>query len=131
MAENPFSDIHNDIAGYGSLGGTAIDNHFKVKPKSSREGLRMKLDCGHCGTPQEIIATWPEVVVISVGKLPSNQWKYDQGHIRPHIGCARCNHSVMVGITPGEAKSFATAAINAQYLSAQQAQQIAQQAMSR
>jgi len=123
-----FEDVTGELNGFGSLGGTGIESHNKVSSKTKREGVEMPANCDNCGAPNVILADWQEVVYISVGSLPPNGWKYDSGHIRTDVPCRQCRRLLPVGVTPMEAKRWVQAAINAQFLSPQQANQIAAQA---
>lgn len=122
-----FEDVDLSNLGYGALGGAAIEQHNSPKASPTPEGVRISLHCDHCGAPNVLTAEWPEVIFISAGALPRG-WKYDQGHIRPEVGCALCRRLVSPGITPDEAQRWVRAAIHARFVMPQQADALVQQA---
>jgi hypothetical protein len=118
-----FEDVDVESMGFGGLGGSAVENHHKAKAKPTRDGVKIALDCGTCGSPNIMTVDWQEAVVISQGAIPPN-WVYEQGYIRPEVGCAQCRRLVSPGVTPDEAKRWVTAAVNARFIAPQQVQQI-------
>jgi hypothetical protein len=132
MIKNPehakyFEDVDLDGMGYGGLGGAAVEDHNRVRARPTREGVKLQLACDNCGAPNIMTIEWPEAIVISAGALPPG-WKYDQGYIRPEVGCAQCRRLVSPGVTPDEAKRWVTAGINAKFIDAGQANALVQRA---
>lgn len=127
MNQKHFEDVDLDNLGYGGLGGAAVEDHNKAKAKPTRDGVQIKLSCDNCGAPNKLTVDWKEVIIISTGAIPPG-WKYESGYIRPEVGCASCRRLVSPGITPDEALRWVKAGISAQFVNAQQAEQIAQQA---
>src|SRR5690606_9981256 len=93
----------------------------------TQAGVKVRLDCTSCGAPNVMTIEWPEAIIISVGAIPPG-WKYDQGYIRPEIGCAQCRRLLSPGVTPSEAERWVKAGINARFVNPQQAQAIATKA---
>jgi hypothetical protein len=122
-----FSDIDVSQFGFGGLGGAGAELHQKTTARTTKEGVKIALDCDNCGAPNILTMEWPEVIVIATGNLPPG-WKLEAGYIRPEVGCASCRRLVTPGVTPGEAKRWVEAGINARFVDAQQAHAIAQQA---
>jgi len=125
-----FEDVDTENMGFGALGGSAVENHHRVKAKPTQEGVQVKIDCDSCGAPNVMTILWPEAIVISVGAIPPN-WRFDRGYIRPQVGCGQCRRLVSPGVTPDEAERWVRAAISAKFVPAQKAQALAKQAAGR
>lgn len=127
MNREHFEDIDTESLGFGGLGGSAIENLHKTTARPTQAGVKVRLDCTSCGAPNVMTIEWPEAIIISVGAIPPG-WKYDQGYIRPEIGCAQCRRLLSPGVTPSEAERWVKAGINARFVNPQQAQAIATKA---
>ena len=102
MARNPeflkhFEDVNLDALGFGGLGGLGSAHHVKTNAKPTREGVKMSVNCDHCGAPNIILVEWPEAVIISQGRMPGG-WKYIQGYVQPQIGCNQCQKVSAPGV---------------------------------
>jgi len=123
-----FDDVQSDLSGFGSLGGNAIHQHNKATAKQTSEGVELHANCDNCGVHNKILADWTEIIILSVGRIPPQGWKYDRGHIRTDVACRGCRRLLPVGVIPEECKRWVMAAINARQLDPQVAEQIAQKA---
>src|SRR5690606_11011146 len=112
---------------FGGLGGSAIENLHKTTARPTQAGVTVRLDCPPCGPPNVMTIEWPEAIITSVGAIPPGR-KYDQGYIRPEIGCAPCRPLLPPGATPSGAERWVKAGINARFVNPQQAQAIATKA---
>jgi len=132
MARNPeflkhFEDVNLDALGFGGLGGLGSAHHVKTNAKPTREGVKMSVNCDHCGEPNIILVEGPEAVIISQGRMPGG-WKYIQGYVQPQIGCNQCQKVSAPGVTPDEATRWVKAALSARFIDPSMVAAIAQRA---
>lgn len=118
-----FDDVDVEGLGFGGLGGPAIDNLHRSNARPTAAGVKVKLDCQTCGSPNVMTIEWPEAVIIAHGAIPAG-WAYEKGYIRPGIGCGSCRKHVDAGVTPDEAARWVKAAQNARFITPQQIQAI-------
>jgi hypothetical protein len=128
-----FSDVPEATAFGGIFAGEGLADLNSAKTKLTRDGLRVETKCERCGRPKHITVEFLEMMFIAHGRTPPD-WFYDREHglMRWARGCA-CSDQVKpypFGITPNECSQGISKAVNYQYLSAQQADQLRQQVLS-
>lgn len=135
MIAQHFSDVP-ELAGdddrFGSLAGEGTDRHFSAHVAPNKGGVSYKLNCDNCGTPNEILLEWPELIIVASQKVPPN-WRYKDGMLYPDVGCAHpgCGYITSVQITPDEAARHVKSGLAAQRISQPQVDHILRQLGSR
>lgn len=110
---------------YGALGGLGTEAFDKVTQKFGPEGLHTICYCEFCGTKNDIVSSWPEVVTGSMGYMSPN-WFVEDGLLYPHVGCANagCRRQIGIRFAPAELGRYAQGAVQQGYLHPQEFQRI-------
>lgn len=122
-----FDDVSEHDISDDSLFGSAVSVTSRVAAKTTRDGYEMSFQCGNCGNPCKVVLDWPEVVAISMGKLPHPQnWYLQSGRVVPNLLCRGCRRPVSPGVTPEEAQRAVSAGVHARFISLPDVQMIRQ-----
>ncbi len=100
--------------GYGALGGLGTQSFEKVTSKIAQDGVHTGCNCDWCGTKNEIISSWPEIIMGSMG-YPAPNWYVDQGLLYPRVGCANpgCRREIGVRYAPQELGRYVSSGLEA------------------
>jgi len=115
--------------GWGSLAGAGVDHHEAIKTTVERDGVRFEHNCDFCGKPIGLVAEWPELIIMSLKKIPGDgSWYHDpnSGRLFPNLRCG-CQNPIKVGITPDECARHVNSGISQGKITVAQANTIAQQ----
>lgn len=123
-----FSDDDRVEGGGGILNSSGLREFDTVSEKVVAEGLEVEMSCPHCGRKKQVVAEWPELIVLSQNKtglpplLPQG-WQFS-----PKTGTAftalRCNScgkdgALQVHLTPEDAQVHVNTGINTRFISPQ------------
>ena len=126
MSEDPFSDMRQNLGGFGALGGEGAEAHYtcKVTNDPGKKGRVFQVDCDNCGQPNQVMLNWDEFIFAMSGAVPPG-WLYSRAHraLHPNVGCASCNGLMMIVFTPDECKRHLDAGVAQKAVSPQYIQQ--------
>jgi len=110
---------------FGALGGLGTEAFEKITNSVAPDGLHTRCYCEFCGTKNEIISSWPEVIVGSLSLVPPD-WYVDRGNgaLYPRVGCANngCRREIGIRYAPQELARYVASGLgsNVVYLAPNQ-----------
>jgi hypothetical protein len=116
-----FEDLPDE--NFGALGGLGTAAFEKVTSKIALDGLHTACYCEYCGTKNEILSNWEEVMMGGMG-YPAPNWYVDQGQLYPRVGCANpgCRREIGIRYAPQELGRYVDGAIGQGFLPPQRVQ---------
>lgn len=102
--KNPeFSDVADDLKGFGTLAGPAVDEHYRAQAQldPNGEGVHFIVFCDSCGTKNRVTTSFQELTYGMLRVIPPG-WKRAHGGLTPNVGCRTCQTILMLVIVPDE-----------------------------
>jgi hypothetical protein len=128
MKRPEFSDVTDDLKGFGSLAGPGVESHYKAHDSLDQngQGVTYQVACDSCGGPNGVTVGFDEFAVGAMRLLPP-RWGARGGGMHPNVPCVYCQMVLPLVITPDECTRQLRAGIMAKKVSQAQIQHWQQQ----